>query len=210
METPERILFHTGFLKGEGVPLHRNRAGHLTLDVMEICRKARASAHKGRQLQAASSFPATADEPSEVPSQSAPPPVAAEPVVPPPAIEKKYRLPSRQKMSAADLYKRTEQRAATRRQPVEVKGQEEPEAAVPPPVPVEVPVKGAPLPPHPPQGEDEVLPERELNLGSCAATTGETTPETLQKVRTPQASFEALPHEHSAVLDAETSELVLA
>ena len=80
--TSERILFHTGFLKGQGVPLHRNRAGHLTLDVMEICRKAKASAHKGRQLQAASSFPATADEPSEIPSQSAQPPVAAEPVAP--------------------------------------------------------------------------------------------------------------------------------
>ena len=69
--TPERILFHTGFLKGQGVPLHRNRAGHLTLDVMKICKKAKASAHKGRQLNAASSFPVTADEPSEIPSQSA-------------------------------------------------------------------------------------------------------------------------------------------
>ena len=28
--TPERILFHTGCLKGQGVPLHRNRAGHLS------------------------------------------------------------------------------------------------------------------------------------------------------------------------------------
>ena len=54
--TPEKILFHTGFLKGQGVPLHRNRAGHLTLDVNEICRKARLSADKGRQLHAASSF----------------------------------------------------------------------------------------------------------------------------------------------------------
>ena len=26
--TPERILFHTGLLTGQGVPLHRNRAGH--------------------------------------------------------------------------------------------------------------------------------------------------------------------------------------
>ena len=65
--TPERILFHIGLLKGQGVPLHRNRAGHLTLDVIEICKKAKASAHKGRQLHAASSFPATADEPSEIP-----------------------------------------------------------------------------------------------------------------------------------------------
>ena len=62
--TPEKILFHTGFLKGQGVPLHRNRAGHLTLDVNEICRKARLSAERGRQLHAASSFPAVADEPS--------------------------------------------------------------------------------------------------------------------------------------------------
>ena len=68
--TPERILFHTGFLKEQGVPLHRNRAGHLTLDVVEICKKAKASAHKGGQLHAASSFPATADEPSEIPSVS--------------------------------------------------------------------------------------------------------------------------------------------
>ena len=88
-ETLERILFHTGFLKGQGVPLHRNRAGHLTLDVMDICRKARASAHKGRQLNAASSFPATADEPSETPSQSVQPQVAAEPVPPQPAVERK-------------------------------------------------------------------------------------------------------------------------
>ena len=35
-----RILFHTGFLKGQGVLLHRNSAGHLTLDVNEICKKA--------------------------------------------------------------------------------------------------------------------------------------------------------------------------
>ena len=66
--TPEKILFHTGFLKGQGVPLHRNRAGHLTLDVNEICKKARLSAARGRQLHAASSFPAVADEPSVIPS----------------------------------------------------------------------------------------------------------------------------------------------
>ena len=65
--TPEKILFHTGFLKGQGVPLHRNRAGHLTLDVNEICKKAKISADKGRQLHAASSFPAVADVPSEIP-----------------------------------------------------------------------------------------------------------------------------------------------
>ena len=89
--TPDSILFHTGFLKRQGVPRHRNRAGHLTLDGKEICRKARASAHKGRQLQAASSFPAKADEPLEIPSQSAQPQVAAEPVPPQPAAEKKYQ-----------------------------------------------------------------------------------------------------------------------
>ena len=70
--TPEKILFHTGFLKGQGVPLHRNRAGHLTLDVNEICKKAKISADKGRQLHAASSFTAVADVPSEIPSQDPP------------------------------------------------------------------------------------------------------------------------------------------
>ena len=87
--TPEKILFHTGFLKGQGVPLHRNRAGHLTLDVKEICKKASLSAAKGRQLHAASSFPAVADEPSVIPTPDPLPPVAAEPVIPPPAVEKK-------------------------------------------------------------------------------------------------------------------------
>ena len=48
--TPEKILLHTGFLKGQGVPLHLNRAGHLTLNVKDICEKARASAHKGWRL----------------------------------------------------------------------------------------------------------------------------------------------------------------
>ena len=72
--TPEKILFHTGFLKGQGVPLHRNRAGHLTLDVNEICKKASLSAARGRQLHAASSFPAVADEPSVIPIPDPPPP----------------------------------------------------------------------------------------------------------------------------------------
>ena len=99
--TPEKILFHTGFLKGQGVPLHRNRAGHLTLDVNEICKKASLSAARGRQLHAASSFPAVADEPSVIPIPDPPPPVAAEPVIPPPAVEKKYRLPSGQKVPPA-------------------------------------------------------------------------------------------------------------
>ena len=40
--TPEKILFHTGLLKGQGVlPLHRNRTEHLTLSVKDICEKAR-------------------------------------------------------------------------------------------------------------------------------------------------------------------------
>ena len=64
--TPERIVFQQGFLKGIGVPLHPSRAG--------ICEKARASAHKGRQLQAASSFPAVADvaDPASLPSGQPP------------------------------------------------------------------------------------------------------------------------------------------
>ena len=81
--TPEKILFHTGFLKGQGVPLHRNRAGHLTLDVNEICRKARLLAERGRQLHAASSFPAVADEPSVIPIRDPLQPIAAEPAIPP-------------------------------------------------------------------------------------------------------------------------------
>ena len=55
--TREKILFHTGVLKGQGVPLHRNQAGHLTLNVKDICEKGRASAHGGWRLNAASSFP---------------------------------------------------------------------------------------------------------------------------------------------------------
>ena len=82
--TPEKILFHTGFLKGQGVPLHRNRAGRLPLDVNEICKKAKLSADRGRQLHVASSFPAVADVPSEIPSHDPPQPVAAEPAIPPP------------------------------------------------------------------------------------------------------------------------------
>ena len=35
--TPEKIVFHTGFLKGQGVLLHRNRAGHLTLNGKKTC-----------------------------------------------------------------------------------------------------------------------------------------------------------------------------
>ena len=136
--TPEKILFHTGFLKGQGVPLHRNRAGHLTLDVNEICKKARLSADRGRPLHAASSFPAVADEPSVIPIPDPPPLVAAEPVIPQPAVEKKYRYDC---LRGRRCHKhictsRGDQRAAERRQP-EVQGREEQgaePAAVPPPV----------------------------------------------------------------------------
>ena len=47
-------------------------------------------------------------------------PVAAEPAIPPPAIEKKYRLPAGQKVPPAHLH----QRNAERKQPV-VRGLEE-------------------------------------------------------------------------------------
>ena len=164
--TPEKILFHTGFLKGQGVPLHRNRAGHLTLDVNEICRKAKLSADKGKQLHAASSFPAVAD----VPIRDCPHIIhhnlwAAEPAIPPPADEKRYRLPAGQKVPPAQLHQRADQRTAERNKP-EVKESEEQgtPAAVPPLVPP-VPAEGAPVPPLPREGEEgEVLPQGELNL----------------------------------------------
>ena len=163
----EPWCFHAGFLKGQGVPLHRNRAGHLTLDVNEICKKAKLSADKGRQLHAASSFPAVADVPSEIPSHDPPQPIAAEPAIPPPAAEKKYRLPAGQKVPPAQLHQRADQRTAERNKP-EVKGPEEqgaePAAAVPPLVPP-VPAEGAPVPPLPQEGEEgEVLPPGELKL----------------------------------------------
>ena len=161
--TPEKILFHTGFLKGQGVPLHRNRAGHLTLDVNEICKKARLSAERGRQLHAASSLPAAADEPSVIPTHDPLPPVAAEPAIPPPATEKgkKCGLPTGQKVPPAHLH----QRAAERRHP-EVRGLEEQgaEPVAVPPLVHPVPAKGAPEPPLPPEGEGEALPQRELSL----------------------------------------------
>ena len=196
--TPEKILFHTGFLKGQGVPLHRNRAGHLTLDVNEICKKAKLSADKGRQLHAASSFPAVADVPSETPSHDPPQPVAAEPAIPPPAGEKRYRLPAGQKVPPAQLHQRADQRAAERNKP-EVKGPEEqgaePAAAVPPLVPP-VPAEGAPVPPLPQEGEEgEVLPQGELNLDGLI-------PPPLAKLHqrlSKRTSLEALSYEHSAV-----------
>ena len=166
--TPEKILFHTGFLKGQGVPLHRNRAGHLTLDVNEICMKAKQSAEKGRQLHAASSFPAVADVPLEIPSQDPSQPVAAEPAIPPPAAEKRYRLPAGQKVPPAHLHQRADQRIAERNKPEVRKGPEErgaePVAAVPP-LGLHDHAEGAPIPPLPREGEEgEVLPQGELNL----------------------------------------------
>ena len=72
--------------------LHRNRAGRLTLNIKDICRKAKASAGNGGRLHVASSFPPTADEPMATSSQSVQPP-AAEQAPPQPATEKKRRLP---------------------------------------------------------------------------------------------------------------------
>ena len=75
-------------------------------------------------------------------------------------------------MPAADLYKPTVERSAGRREAVElvVRGAE-PVPAEPPPVPsaVQAPVEGAPPPvPQPAEGEDEVLPDRALNLDGIA------------------------------------------
>ena len=116
------------------------------MSVRDVCEKARASAYKGRQLHAASSFPATADIPEPASLPRVQPPTAAELVPPPPAIQKKYRLPS-------GCWR---ERGA------------EPVGAVPPPaqqaVP-HVPQEAAPLPVLlPPEGDEEVLPDRELNL----------------------------------------------
>ena len=160
--TPEKILFHTGFLKGQGVPLHRNRAGHLTLDVNEICKKARLSADRGRPLHAASSFPAVADEPLVIPVPEPPPLAAAEPVNPQPAVEKKYRLPSGQKVPPAHLHQRAAERRQSEGQGREEQGAEP--AAVPPPVQQRA-AKGAPGQPQPPEHEEsETLPQGELSL----------------------------------------------
>ena len=151
--TPEKILFHTGFLKGQGVPLHRNRAGHLTLDVNEICKKAKISADKGRQLHAASSFPAVADVPLEIPSQDPPQPIAAEPAIPPPATLLQRRDIAY--LQGRRCHQHSYIKVQTREPPrgtTEVKGPEErgaePAAAVPPLARPE-PAEGAPVPPLP-------------------------------------------------------------
>ena len=194
--TPEKSLFHTGFLKGQGVPLHRNRAGHLTLDVNEICRKAKVSADKGRQLHAASSFPAVADVPLEIPSHDPPQPKAAEPAIPPPASEKRYRLRAGQKVPQAQLHQRADQRAAERNKP-EVKEPEEQGAPLVPPVPCR-------------RRSCSTSSSRRRRRRSSAtrriesgwfdtSTSGEATSETLQEDRAAQASLEALSHELSTV-----------
>ena len=102
------------------------------MNVKNICEGDKASAHKGRQLHAASSFPAIADTPESASLPSVQPPAAAEPVPPPPATEKKYRLPSGQQSPTAHLYKRTEERVAERRGA-------EPAGTVPPPAQAVVP-----------------------------------------------------------------------
>ena len=101
----------------------------MTLSVKDICEQARASAQGS--LHAASSFTATADIPEPASLPSVQPPVAAEPVLPPPATEKKYRLPSRQKMPAAHQYKCAAERAAERREVAGERGAE-PVGAAPP------------------------------------------------------------------------------
>ena len=102
-------------------------------------------------------FPAVADVPSETPSQDPPQPIAAEPAIPQPATEKKYRLPAGQKVPPAQLHQRADQRAAMRNKP-EGNGPEEqgakPAAAVPPPV-HRVPTEGAPQPPLPHEAKKE-------------------------------------------------------
>ena len=97
-----------------------------------------------------------------IPIPDPPRPIAAEPVAPPPAVEKKYRLPPGQKVPQAHLHQRAAERKHSEARGLEEQGAEP--AAVPPPV-QPVPVKGAPEPPLPPEGDDgEALPQRELNL----------------------------------------------
>ena len=61
-------------------------------------------------------------------------------------------------------------------------------------------VEGAPLAPQPPEGEDEVLPDRELNLdGLVPTSTGEALHKISEAIRAAQASSEALPHELGSV-----------
>ena len=148
-----------------------------------------------------------------LPRRAAQPQALAEPALPQRWLprEKKYRLPSGQKMPAADLYKRADQRAAVTREPVEAKGQEEIGAEAkscgtsssstscscrrPPPVP------------QPPEGEGEVLPDRELNLDGLVPPPLMKLHQRLSKeVRVCKASHEALSHELQHSSDAEAAE----
>ena len=109
--SPERTLFHTGFLKGQGVPLHHS-AGHLTLNVMDICRKPR---HQ-QAMEGVFMSPAASQPPLMSRRQ------LRHRVLSHQRLrsrhhrnrrkEKKYRLPSGQRVPAADLYKRTAERSA--------------------------------------------------------------------------------------------------
>ena len=76
--------------------------------------------------------PAVADEPSVIPIHDPLQPIAAEPAIPPPAIEKKYRLPAGQKVPPAHLHQRTAKRKYPEVRGLEEQGAEP--AAVPPPV----------------------------------------------------------------------------
>ena len=167
--TSEKIVFHTGFLKGQGVPLHRNRAGHLTLNVKDICKQDKASAHKDGQLHAASSFPGgsrytrvsfltkcPASRPSSCCGCASTTGCCEE-------VSPAFR-------AAAHLYKHAEERAAEREEAAGERERErgpEPQGAVPPPAQAVVPpVPGqeAALSVPQPPGDDEALPDRELNL----------------------------------------------
>ena len=94
-----------------------------------------------------------------IPIPDPPQPIAAEPAIPPPAAEKKHRLPTGQKVPPAQLHQRTAERNKPEAKGPEEKGAEP--AAVPPPV-HQVPAEGAPEPPLPPEGDEgEALPQRD-------------------------------------------------
>ena len=143
-----------------------------------------------------------ADEPSVIPSHDPPQPIAAEPAIPPPAVEKKYRLPAGQKVPPAQLHQRAAQRSAERNKP-EVKGPErskEPSQLrylllflqYPPKVLLNhLFLKKA--------KKRSSAPERTESGRFDTSASGEVAPETLQEDRATQASLEALSHEFSTV-----------
>ena len=141
-------------------------------------------------------------EPASLPSVQ--PPVAAELVLPPPDSEKKYRLPSGPKMPAAHLYKRAAERTTERREAAGERGAEPVGAAPPPAEPVDphVPQEVAPPPvPLPPDGDEEVLPDRELNLDGMVPpplATGKATQAIGEDIRATEAPSQALSHELGA------------